>query len=164
MYYVLFLVADTLPEWYESRVIQHNTKFGPYADSGFDLASPIQGDVDAGLLFVDFKVKAAMYKSETPIDLNNLEMDKYTPSAYYLYPRSSISKSSFRLANSVGIIDRGYRGNVGAYFDCKEGEIEEGQRLVQICSPTLDPFHVVLTDTLTMTDRGEKGFGSTGKI
>jgi dUTP pyrophosphatase len=167
MYYVLFLVADTLPEWYESRyetrVIQHNTKLGPYADSGFDLLCPSNVSVD-GLYFMDFQVKAAMYKSETPIDLNNLEMDKYTPSAYYLYPRSSISKTPFRLANSVGIIDRGYRGNVGAYFDCKEGEIEEGQRLVQICSPTLDPFHVVLTDTLTMTDRGEKGFGSTGKI
>jgi dUTP pyrophosphatase len=164
MYYVLFLVADALPDWYESRVIQHNTKQGPYADSGFDLASPIQGEKEAGLLFVDFQVKAAMYKSETPIDLNNLEMDKYTPSAYYLYSRSSISKTPFRLANNVGIIDRGYRGNIGAYFDCKGGVIEECQRLVQICSPTLDPFHVVLTDTLTMTERGENGFGSTGKL
>jgi dUTPase len=67
------------------------------------------------------------------------------------------------LANSVGIIDRGYRGNLGAYFDCKYGYLEMGQRLVQICSPTLDPFHVVLTDSLTFTERGANGFGSTGK-
>ena len=161
MYYVLFVDAKD----YESRVIQHNAKQSdPYADSGFDLACPSTLSVDAGTLFVDFKVKAAMYKSESPIDLNNLEMEKYTPSAYYLYPRSSISKTPFRLANSVGIIDRGYRGNIGAYFDCKAGQIEAGQRLVQLCSPTLDPFHVVLTDSLTFTQRGENGFGSTGKI
>lgn len=165
MFYVLFLVADSMKEWYESRVIQHNAKQSdPYADSGFDLASPVNLSVDASTLFLDFKVKAAMYKSDTRIDLNHLEPEKYTPSAYYLYPRSSISKTSFRLANSVGIIDRGYRGNIGAYFDCKQGEIETGQRLVQLCSPTLDPFHVVITDSLTFTERGANGFGSTGKI
>jgi hypothetical protein len=161
MYYVLFLVVDSLQEWYESRVIQHNTQ-DLYADSGFDLASPINLSRD-GLLFMDFKVKGAMYKSDTPIDLNHIDIEKYTPSAYYLYPRSSISKSSFRLANSVGIMDRGYRGNIGAYFDCKNGTVEIGQRLVQICSPTLDPFHVVLSDSLTFTERGANGFGSTGK-
>ena len=165
MYYVLFLVADSIPEWYESRIIQHNAKQSdPYADSGFDLASPINLSLDAGTFFLDFKVKAAMYKSDTPIDLNNIDMETYTPSAYYLYPRSSISKTPFRLANSVGIIDRGYRGNIGAFFDCKQGQIETGQRLVQLCSPTLDPFHVVLTNSLTFTDRGANGFGSTGKM
>jgi len=165
MYYVLFLVADSIPEWYESRIIQHNAKqLDPYADSGFDLASPVNLSVDAGTFFLDFKVKAAMYKSDTPIDLNNIMLENYTPSAYYLYPRSSISKTSFRLANSVGIIDRGYRGNIGAFFDCKEGQIETGQRLVQLCSPTLDPFHVVLTNSLTFTERGANGFGSTGKM
>lgn len=161
MFYVLFIDAED----YESRVIQHNAKQSdPYADSGFDLACPSTLSVEPGSLFIDFKVKAAMYKSDTPIDLNHLEMEKYTPSAYYLYPRSSISKTPFRLANSVGIIDRGYRGNIGAFFDCKAGQIEAGQRLVQLCSPTLDPFHVVLTNSLTFTERGENGFGSTGKI
>ena len=165
MFYVLFLVADSMQEWYESRVIQHNTKQNdPYADSGFDLASPINVSVDGSLLFLDFKVKAAMYKRDTPIDLNNIQLENYTPSAYYLYPRSSISKTPFRLANSVGIIDRGYRGNIGAYFDCKDGQVETGQRLVQLCSPTLDPFYVVLTHSLTFTERGANGFGSTGKI
>ena len=165
MYYVLFLVADSIQEWYESRIIQHNSKQSdPYADSGFDLASPVNLSLDAGTFFLDFKVKAAMYKSDTPIDLNHLELENYTPSAYYLYPRSSISKTPFRLANSVGIIARGYRGNIGAFFDCKEGQIETGQRLVQLCSPTLDPFHVVLTNSLTFTERGVNGFGSTGKM
>ena len=103
MFYVLFVDADD----YESRVIQHNSKqTDPYADSGFDLACPSQLTVEAGTLFIDFKVKAAMYKSETPIDLNHLEMEKYTPSAYYLYPRSSISKTSSSATCASSIAER----------------------------------------------------------
>jgi dUTP pyrophosphatase len=150
MYTLYLTVDDSLREWYEERIEKHNlTCKDPYADSGFDLACPVDINVDKGSCFVDFKIKGAMYKD--------------TPSAYFLYPRSSISKSSFRLANSTGIIDRGYRGNIGAYFDClSDSRIEQGQRLVQICSPTLEPFEVKLVTTLSSTERGEGGFGSTG--
>ena len=148
--YVLFLtVEDSLREWYEERVVKHNEKcLDQYADSGFDLACPEDANV-TGLSFVDFKVKGAMYKDSIP-------------SAYFLYPRSSISKTKFRLANCTGIIDRGYRGNLGAFFDCMESRMEKGQRLVQICSPTLEPFEVRLVSSLSSTERGENGFGSTG--
>ena len=37
--------------------------------------------------------------------------------SYYLYPRSSISKTSLRMSNSVGIIDAGYRGNIMVSLD-----------------------------------------------
>ena len=41
--------------------------------------------------------------------------------SYYLYPRSSVStKTPLRLANSVGIIDSGYRGNIKAVFDINQ--------------------------------------------
>lgn len=147
--YVLFLtVEDSLREWYEERIVKHNEKCrDPYADSGFDLACPEDANA-TGLFFVDFKVKGAMYKDGIP-------------SAYFLYPRSSISKTKFRLANCTGIIDRGYRGNLGAFFDCTESRMEKGQRLVQICSPTLEPFEVRLVSSLSSTERGENGFGST---
>ena len=149
--YILFLtVDDSLREWYEERIAKHNEMCkDPYADSGFDLACPEDVNVSEGTYFVDFKVKGAMYKNGTP-------------SAYFLYPRSSISKTKFRLANSTGIIDRGYRGNLGAFFDCMDSKIEKGQRFVQLCSPTLEPFEVRLVSTLTCTERGENGFGSTG--
>jgi dUTPase len=63
----------------------------------------------------------------------------------------------------VGIIDSGYRGNIGAYFDCIRPDIiEYGQRLVQICGPTLEPFYIVLSNHLSNTERGANGFGSTG--
>ena len=77
-------------------------------------------------------------------------------------------------ANSVGIIDSGYRGNLGAKFDEIEGwvgwESEDYHRLLQICSGTLKPFRVVIVDTVEElnkygdTERGEAGFGSTGNV
>tara|TARA_Y100000992_G_C21147031_1_gene434303 strand:- start:556 stop:795 length:240 start_codon:yes stop_codon:yes gene_type:complete len=77
-----------------------------------------------------------------------------------------------RLANNVGIIDSGYRGNIGAYFDVRLNQTENRknvltkyQRVVQICSNDLLPFKVILVkniNSLGSTNRGEGGFGSTG--
>jgi len=83
-----------------------------------------------------------------------------------MYPRSSISKTPLRLANSVGIIDSGYRGELQApvdNFSCQKYIVEEGQRLFQICSGDLTPFfNIKIVDSLDQTDRGAGGFGSTG--
>ena len=84
---------------------------------------------------------------------------------YYLYPRSSIYKTPLRLANSVGIIDYGYRGEICAMVDNISDEIfciEQGDRLFQLCSPDLKPLVVRIVDTLESSERGECGFGSTG--
>jgi dUTP pyrophosphatase len=84
--------------------------------------------------------------------------------SYYLYPRSSISKTPLRMSNSVGIIDSGYRGNIMVSVDNISDEpyvIKQGQRLFQICSPILEPITFELTDVLSDTTRGEGGFGST---
>ena len=79
-----------------------------------------------------------------------------------------------RLANNVGIIDSGYRGNIGAFFDIIGVGItstnhvrilEKHQRVVQICANDLSPFKVILVkdiDTMGQTARGTGGFGSTG--
>ena len=93
-------------------------------------------------------------------------VDEYNNTiAYYMYPRSSISKTPLRLANSVGIIDRDYRGNLMArvdYIGNDNYNIIQGQRLFQICHPQLKSFLVKIVDELDETDRGEGGFGSTG--
>ena len=84
--------------------------------------------------------------------------------SYYLYPRSSISKTPLRMANSVGIIDAGYRGNLKVAIDNTSDDpytIESGQRLFQICSPTLEPLQFTLVNELSHTSRGSGGFGST---
>ena len=86
--------------------------------------------------------------------------------SYYLYPRSSISKTPLRMANSVGIIDAGYRGLICAAVDNTSDEpytIRGGQRLFQICSPTLSPISFQLSNRLSDSSRGEDGFGSTNQ-
>lgn len=86
---------------------------------------------------------------------------------YYLYPRSSISKTSLRMSNSVGIIDEGYRGEIMAKVDNlsdKDYVVTKGTRLFQICSPDLKSIQYTLVESIDEdTLRGEGGFGSTGK-
>jgi len=104
------------------------------------------------------------------------------PSGFYVYPRSSISKTPLRLANQVGIIDSGYRGPLIGAFDNITNypvdtldmidyiyRIEKHTRLLQICTPDLSKFKVNvkkvddITELAKQTDRGAGGFGSTGK-
>ena len=88
------------------------------------------------------------------------------PSAYYMYARSSIYKTGYRLANNVGIIDSGYRGNLKAAMDCihQNSVLEKGKRYWQLCTPTLEPFDEIrLVDELDDTKRGSGGHGSSGK-
>ena len=103
------------------------------------------------------------------------------PCGFYLYPRSSISKTRMRLANSLGIIDAGYRGDLIAAVDTiglfgstdiwhiwKEtlSPIKKYDRYFQVCAPDLSPFlvHIVETEAElgAPTSRGTGGFGSTG--
>ena len=93
-----------------------------------------------------------------------LDKNKEQSISYYLYPRSSIYKTPLRMANSVGIIDAGYRGSIMVVVDNisdNSYQIESGQRLFQLCSPTLQPVSFELTDSLSETSRGVGGFGST---
>ena len=81
-------------------------------------------------------------------------------------PRSSISKTPLRLANSLGLIDAGYRGEIMAAVDNIKDfsyEVEIGQRLFQIVAMDGSAIHFELGDHLSETTRGTDGFGSTGK-
>ena len=85
--------------------------------------------------------------------------------AYYLFPRSSISKTPLRMANSIGLIDGGYRGEIMAMCDNIKSEAytaEKGQRLFQLVATDSSPIHFELVEDLEMTTRGTGGFGSTG--
>ena len=102
--------------------------------------------------------------------------DTFVP--YYLYPRSSISKTPLRMSNSVGIIDAGYRGNIKACFDIicqkrmndvenRKFNFEKENRYVQLCPPDIGkPMKVIIVDDISMlgkkNNRNNGGFGSTG--
>ena len=86
--------------------------------------------------------------------------------AYFLIPRSSISKTPLRMANSIGLIDGGYRGQIMAAVDNIKSEpytVESGTRLFQLIFPDCSPISYELSDELSETTRGSGGFGSTGK-
>ena len=103
-------------------------------------------------------------KSVTLID-HKIKMTPANGGGFWLLPRSSISKTNLRMANSIGLIDPTYRGNLIAAIDnISEQPIEltKGTRIIQVCLPDLRPFGVFKVDKLTDTERGDGGFGSTG--
>jgi len=88
--------------------------------------------------------------------------------AYWMLPRSSISKTPLRMANSVGLIDAGYRGPLLAmlYSTGVDVSVAFGDRYFQIAGPELQPFErIEIVDTIPggATIRGDGGFGSTGR-
>jgi dUTP pyrophosphatase len=174
-HYVLNLFVDsddtTLLNLYKNALEKHNNIVDKYfidncthVDAGFDLFCPEILTIAGGLTQkVNHKVKASMNF------INNYNLS--IPVGYYLYPRSSTgSKTPLRLANSVGIIDSGYRGHLIGVFDNWSKEdftIEPYQRLMQVCPPNMTyPIYVRIVDTeedLGLTIRGSGGFGSSGK-
>jgi dUTP pyrophosphatase len=91
----------------------------------------------------------------------------YINVSWYLYPRSSISKTPLVLHNSIGLIDRDYRGELIAALrntSDKTYIINKGTRLVQaLCPDISESLSFELTNKQTKTERGENGFGSTNK-
>ena len=86
--------------------------------------------------------------------------------SYFLMPRSSISKTPLRLANAVGLIDAGYRGEIMAAVDNIKDipfKVEVGQRLFQIVAMDGSSIRFDISDSLSDSCRGKGGFGSTGK-
>ena len=147
--------------------INKDTENWEMLDSGFDLYFPKDVVAEPNKTTkISLGIKCAIYdeKSYSEITKNNGTLVNSQP--YFIYPRSSIGKTSLRLANSVGIIDAQYRGNLIVQVDNIRDEsymIKKGQRLFQICSRDLTPFYkVVIVDKLQDTARGSNGLGSTG--
>lgn len=164
----IYTSNQELKEIYETAISKHNNQIvnNTFPDSGFDLFIPnkLLFDKPNECNFVDLQIKTEMLYHET-------ENEPVKNTGYHIYPRSSFSKTPLVLGNHVGIVDSGYRGNlIGAfkYFPNRKYpdlyEVEKHNRLLQICHPSLCPIFVILTDTdeLTITERGDGGFGSTG--
>ncbi len=91
---------------------------------------------------------------------------------YYaeIVPRSSIVKTDFLMANSVGIIDPDYRGRIFVPFRfVGKGDALSAaksllnQRIAQLIVRQLENCSLEIVSSLNETDRGAGGFGSTGK-
>lgn len=168
-----FEYAAHLKQKYLAAIEAHNSALvnNNYPDAGFDLFVPMELNPDEGQVnMVDLKVKTSMC-------ILGDDGNRCIPLSYYLYPRSSMSKTPLRMANSVGIIDSGYRGTLKVPLDYIPSLMPEGEnyicqkhtRLVQICSPDLKPIFVKMVeherdlDFLdSPSERGAGGLGSTG--
>lgn len=156
------ILATTYSDWSSS----HD------GDSGVDLFihETITIPKDSLANTIDLQISCEAFRTKEDSINSGDDVDQVGPASnisYYLYPRSSISKTPLRLSNSVGIIDAGYRGNIIAKVDNLDREndfvIEAGTRLFQICSPTLEPIFVEVVNKLSESSRGSGGFGSTGR-
>lgn len=140
---------------YEARAAEYNAQDLVTRDAGFDLFFAEQQEFTQETKLVGLGCKAAVFRDGKP-------------HAFWLVPRSSIYKTSLRQANSLGIIDAGYRGPLMAACDYRPngttGSYPAGTRLFQVVSGDMSPWiHVHITDELPtrVTNRGEGGFGST---
>jgi dUTPase len=173
MHFRIFLDSQdpALKQKYVDAVQKHNEKLvdNYNIDAGFDLYSPLPDadDQNEHLILlgnqinkIDFKIVGAAKMVHGDCMTHN--------TGYYMYPRSSLSKTPLRLANSVGIIDSAYRGHIMGMFDLINDsyKMDHYTRIVQICAPSLVPIYVEMVDSLEelgTTERGSGGFGSTGQ-
>lgn len=96
------------------------------------------------------------------------------PSGYVMliFPRSSNSKKDLLLANSVGVLDSGYTGNLKLRFKhissyshptSNEQLYDIGDRVGQIMIIPYPEINFIETEDFEDTERGSGGFGSSGK-
>lgn len=89
------------------------------------------------------------------------------PDGYMLniYPRSGLSaKTNIRVANSVGVIDSQYTGEVGVILDNIGNlsyTIHKGDKIAQMILQEIPAIKFVEVDSINETERGDGGFGST---
>lgn len=142
---------------YKNHIEAHNRSLfvDLFPNSGFDLFVPdttLVESIQTKMISMDVKCEMVDNKEDT--------------CGYFMFPRSSISKTPLMLANHTGIIDAGYRGNlIGAFRNLGSTiyKVEKNTKLLQVCHPSLCPVYVILVNEsdLSTTSRGEGGFGST---
>lgn len=189
---------ENLKHTYINAANTHNNKvihLQQHIDAGFDLFAP----GNQGEAFNHYGIEIPFFgpgrEDRNPVNKLDFMVScsaqmvtdggKCFNTGYYMYPRSSLSKTRLRLANSVGIIDSGYRGHLTGMFDVvnidsninnnfnnyhnSEADFwgRKFDRYVQICAPGLVPILVQVVDTMEElggeTARGGGGFGSTGR-
>lgn len=156
--FVLYIVPEhaEATALYKAQAEKYLAKSVGERDAGFDLYSAATA-VKAGqnVTKIPQTCSAAVY---------NVLAGRFH--AYWMMPRSSISKTPLRLANSMGLIDAGYRGTLLAMVDSKaDMEVAFGDRYFQVAAADLSPFHdikIVSEIPGGPTIRGAGGFGSTG--
>lgn len=128
-----------------------------YNDAGFDLST---------------KTSVIIYPGETVFVPTGYSPDKHDipdGSVGFVFARSSLCKKGLILANGVGVIDAGYRGEVlvALWNTSKDTPVvlDEYERIAQIVIVRLEDASALYTQPPVLASkRGKGGFGSTGKV
>ena len=126
-------------------------KYAKDGDAGMDLT--------ATWMEFDHEKKVITYGTSLAIEI---------PSGFVglIYPRSSVYKKSMALANHVGVIDSGYRGEIMFKFRVLNNDWQDiydvGDRIGQLIITPYPRVGFVEVDELTDSDRVNGGYGSTG--
>jgi dUTP pyrophosphatase len=139
----------------EFRRLDPDAKLPTYArpgDAGLDLSSAVDVTVEPG--------RRAMIPTGVAVAIPEGH-------AGLVLPRSGLaSKQGLTLANSPGLIDAGYRGEVTcAVVNLDPGEpvtIRRGDRIAQLVVVEVPAMEPVWVDELSASERGPGGFGSSG--
>lgn len=129
------------------------TKAHP-SDAGFDLYA----DESKCLLPCDIREDKKAHKISTGVAVE-------IPNGYYgrVVPRSGLTtKTGLRVEE--GTIDSGYRGEIKVMCDSHQFYyMDQGERIAQLIIQPLPAFEIEEVEELGVGERGQKGFGSSGK-
>ena len=126
-------------------------KYAKLGDAGLDLT--------ATWMEFDHEKKIVTYGTSIAMEI---------PKGYVglIYPRSSVYKTSLVLANHVGVIDSGYRGEIMFKYRVLNEDWRDiydvGDRIGQIIITPYPQVLFSITEELSSSDRGAGGYGSTG--
>lgn len=135
--------------------------YGTEHAAGMDMTAVSKEVVtERGFQYIEYKTGIAIEIPEGHVGL--------------IYPRSSISKTKLSLANSVGVIDADYRGEISFRFQSDsdlthheywpQGAVYNvGDRIGQLIIIPYPKVEFEEVSELTETERGTGGYGSTGK-
>lgn len=124
-------------------------------------AHPEDAGMDLTATSIDYDTTTGSYLIGTGVHVN-------LPIGFvgYLFPRSSIYKTDFRLCNSVGVVDRGYDGEIMLRMKSDglcTSLYKIGDKVAQLIIMPLPKIYAKQVQAFsTSSERGSKGFGSSG--
>ena len=152
----------------------------------------VKGEIGKELT-LDNGTKIPLYKNIDYLEYHTqLFIAPTSSDCHLIFPRSSVRKYNLILANSIGLIDNDYRGEILVSFKycfqpedfvieftAEEGKVfqpqslmaginwtmvyRKGDKIAQLVAEKTNPTNYIFVSELTATARGESGHGSTGQ-
>ena len=131
-----------------------NPNLGSAGSAGADLRAFIKDD------------KIILKSMERKLIPTGIKMEIPMGYEVQIRPRSGLAiKNGIAVINSPGTIDSDYRGEIGVLLVNLSNELFEinnGDRIAQMVLAKYEPLNLIEVSEISISERGEKGFGSTG--